>query len=142
MDDNIPGKSQHSWLGRGAFRKFEITEGVIDRFARLSGDLSPIHMDDAAAQERGLRKRVAHGALQAAFLSSIVGMDLPGPDGLLQSLSLQFRRPCYAGETLSMHLKVAEVHESVRTVILKVKILNQDGELVASGRVQSGVTRW
>jgi len=127
------------WIGRSASRQFAISEELITAFADLTGDRSPIHVDDQYARRRGLRSRVAHGALQGGLVSCVVGMDLPGERGLLQELSLKFRQPCYVGDVLTVTLTVQEAYESVRTIRLGVRIVNQDDKVVATGTAQSGI---
>ncbi len=128
-----------SWVGRTASRQFTVTDELIGRFADLSGDRSPIHVDETFARRRGLAGCVMHGALQASMVSCVLGMDLPGECGLLQELALQFRSPCYAGDLLTVTVKVEEAFDSVRAVSMSVRIVNQDGQLVTSGKAQSGV---
>jgi 3-hydroxybutyryl-CoA dehydratase len=132
-----PDPSLDLWVGRTARRSFEITAELVAAFAGLSGDRSPIHVDDEAARRRGFRLRVAHGALQAALVSAVLGMDLPGACGTLQSLEMQFRKPCYPGDRVEVEVRVAEAHDSVRTLLLRIRITNQDRELVSSGKAQS-----
>ena len=129
------------WLGRSAEREFVITNGLISDFCQLSGDKSPIHVDDECARRRGFSARVMHGALQAALVSCVIGMDLPGHRGVLQELSLQFRKPAYAGDRLTVRVTVKEVHESVRVAALSLRITNQNGEVVATGKAQSGLVQ-
>lgn len=128
-----------SWVGRTASRRFTVTEDLIGAFADLSGDRSPIHVDETFARGRGLSGCVMHGALQASLVSCVLGMDLPGERGLLQELALQFRKPCYAGDLLTVTVKVDEAFDSVETVRMSIRIVNQDGQLVTSGKAQSGV---
>lgn len=127
------------YAGGSACRTFAMTAKLIAAFAALSGDHSPIHVDEAFAQRRGLRSVVAHGALLGALTSCVLGMDLPGAPGILQELSLRFHKPCYAGDTLSVQVSVSSVVESVQALQLKIRITNQRQELVASGKAQSGV---
>ena len=56
----------------------DITKNLIDEFAQLSGDRSPIHMSDAFAVDEEFRGRIAHGFLGASFFSQLIGMHLPG----------------------------------------------------------------
>ncbi|MEE8452065.1 MAG: MaoC family dehydratase [Thermoguttaceae bacterium] len=128
-----------SWVGRTATRQFTVTEALIGRFADLSGDRSPIHLDQTFARGRGLRGCVMHGALQASLVSCVLGMELPGECGILQQLALQFRKPCYAGDVLTVTVKVEEAFDSVEAVRMSIRIVNQDGQLVTSGKAQSGV---
>ncbi|HYW79516.1 MAG TPA: MaoC family dehydratase [Thermoguttaceae bacterium] len=131
--------SIESWVGRAASRQFPVTDALIGAFADLSGDRSPIHVDETVARDRGLQGCVMHGALQASLVSCVLGMDLPGPCGMLQQLALQFRKPCYAGDQLTVTVEVEEAFDSVQTISMSVRIVNQDGRLVTSGKAQSGV---
>ena len=52
---------------------------VIDAFAELSGDVNPLHLDEAYAKTTPFGGRIAHGMLAAAYLSAVMGTRLPGP---------------------------------------------------------------
>ena len=43
--------------------QIKITESLVDEFAKLSGDFSPIHMDDEYAKSTKFKGRVVHGML-------------------------------------------------------------------------------
>ena len=126
-------------IGRSAEVTTKITSEVISRFAELCGDENPIHLSDEAAALQGFKGRIAHGVLQASFLSAIVGMELPGPGSVLQQLELKWLKPCYVGDEIRISLEITEAHESVQTVICKALITNQRGEVISRGRLQVGV---
>jgi len=128
-----------SLVGRSVRREFAITAELVDAFADVSGDRSPIHMDDEEAAARGFDGRVAHGVLLAALTSSVVGMHLPGPDSVLHRVELSFHRPSYVGDRITIELKVHEAHDSMRVLICRVRATKQDGQLVARGKVQCGL---
>lgn len=127
------------WIGRNAVRDVRITEDLIDQFASLSGDDSPIHVSSDAARQCGLRTRVAHGMLLAALVSGVIGTELPGQDGLLHEVHLSFRNPCYPGDLITIEVTVVEAFESVQTLILDVRVARSDGLVLATGRIQSGL---
>src|SRR3546814_18127434 len=84
-------------LGQQAAFEATVTEADLDRFAEVSGDVSPLHMDAGFARARGFAGRVAHGAYLTALVSRLVGVHLPGERCLLHSVAMQFRRPVLAG---------------------------------------------
>jgi len=127
------------WEDRTAERTVQVTAEMIDRFVELSSDHSAIHVSDEAARAYGFRGRVAHGMLVGSLVSGLIGTELPGDCGVLQEVKLSFRNPCYAGDTLHIHLKVREFFASVQSLILTVSIRNQDGLTIATGNVQSGI---
>src|SRR5271170_5926473 len=79
-----------------------ITADDVDRFAKISGDTSPLHLSEAFALERGFRGRVVHGALLASYISQIIGVHFPGENCLLQSLSIKFHAPCFIEDTIEI----------------------------------------
>ena len=42
----------------------DITQSMVDDFAKISGDFSPIHMNDELAKSTKFGKRIVHQALQ------------------------------------------------------------------------------
>ena len=119
----------------GLTKQFQIniTESMVDDFAKLTGDFSPIHMDEDYASTTTFQKRVVDGMLLASFLSKIVGMYLPGKHALYFSQSLDFRYPCFFGDIITVYSVV--IDKSVSTKILKIesKITNEDGKILLSG---------
>ena len=110
-----------------------ITESMVEHFAELSGDYSPIHMDNDYAKTTSFGKRVVHGMLLASFLSRIDGRYLPGKHALYFSQSVDFRNPCFIGDVVTVSSQV--IDKSVSTKILKIKseIMNQNGQILLSG---------
>lgn len=119
----------------------EITAEDVDKFAALTGDISPLHMDTEFAQARGYRERVAHGALLAGYVSRIFGTRLPGENCLLQSLSLTFAAPAYVGDMVSISANVSHVSQAMNSLTAKIEISNAaTSELLARGKAQIGFT--
>ena len=129
-------------LNVGKRNSIEITirEEDILAFAKLSGDMSPIHLDDNFARSKGFKSRIAHGALLASYVSRFIGVYLPGANGLLQMIEMQFHRPCYPDTTIRIEGEVVRQIESVRVIRLKITLTDAGNEVVlASGTVQSGI---
>ena len=63
-----------------------VTQEMMEFFCRMSGDVSPIHLDEAYARQRGYPGRVCYGMLVASFFSTMAGTYLPGEHCLLHSV--------------------------------------------------------
>jgi acyl dehydratase len=106
---------------------------MVNNFAKLTGDFSPIHMDEDYASTTTFQKRVVHGMLLASFLSKIDGMYLPGKHALYFSQSLDFRHPCFLGDTITISSVVIDKSSSTKILKIESKITNQDGKILLSG---------
>ena len=119
----------------GLTKQFQITitESMIDDFAKLTGDFSPLHMDEDYASTTTFEKRVVDGMLLASFLSKIVGMYLPGKHALYFSQSLDFRQPCFIDDKITISSRVIDKSASTKILKIESKITNQEGKILLSG---------
>jgi acyl dehydratase len=119
----------------GLSKKFQvlITESMVNDFAKISGDFSPIHMDEKYAKSTTFQKRVVHGMLLAIFLSRIDGMYLPGKHALYFSQNLEFRNPCFIGDKIEISSVVISKSESTKILKIESKITNQNNKLLLYG---------
>ncbi|MBT9152244.1 MAG: (R)-specific enoyl-CoA hydratase [Firmicutes bacterium] len=96
-----------------------ITEEDIQSFARLSGDYSPIHMDEEYAKNTRFKGRIAHGMLTAGFISAVLGTQLPGDGTIYLSQTLKFMAPVRIGETVVVEVEVVEMDTAKNRARLK-----------------------
>ncbi|MBI3463382.1 MAG: MaoC family dehydratase N-terminal domain-containing protein [Planctomycetes bacterium] len=80
----------------------------VEAFARLSGDLNPVHLDEEYAKSSAFGRRVAHGALTVAAVSGLLSPLLAESTLAAYGIDrLRFRRPVYPGESLRVVMRVA-----------------------------------
>jgi 3-hydroxybutyryl-CoA dehydratase len=101
-----------------AFSK-TITEADIVLFAGVSGDMNPIHVNDAYAKGTRFKGRIAHGFLAGSLISSCLAMKLPGPGCIYVKQSMDFRAPVRPGDTVEARVTVLEIEPESRRVTLK-----------------------
>ena len=105
----------------------------IEAFAAVSGDINPVHMDEAYAKTTAFGGRIAHGMLAAAYISAVLGNKLPGPGAIYLSQSLRFRRPVKIGDAVTARVTVktldtAKAHATFETACLVNGKTVVDGE--------------
>lgn len=98
-----------------AFAK-TITEADIVMFAGASGDMNPIHVNEAYARETRFKGRIAHGFLTGSLISACFAMKLPGPGCVYVSQSMRFRAPVRPGDTAEAHVTVEKIDMDRRLV--------------------------
>src|SRR5690554_2397419 len=90
---------------------FMLTQDDFDRFARLSGDHNPIHVDPAFSARTSFGRTVSHGMLLFSVVRSLLAETWPG--SVLERQSLMFPFPAYAGETLELVVEQQVVEQQV-----------------------------
>ncbi len=110
-----------------------VTETDVYLYAGITGDLNPAHLNEAYAKGTFFKTRIAHGMLTAGFISSILGMQLPGPGTIYMRQSLSFLAPVRFGDTITARAEVVEVIAEKNRVRLKTTCANQDGTVVLDG---------
>jgi 3-oxoacyl-[acyl-carrier protein] reductase len=111
----------------------EITQELVDAFARLSGDDNPLHMDAQFAHTLGFQQRVAHGMLVASYVSTLIGTQLPGPGALWAQQSFRWRAPVFIGDTVRITLTVKHKSTGTRSLTVAVNAINQHNVIVLDG---------
>jgi 3-hydroxybutyryl-CoA dehydratase len=86
-----------------------VTREAIDLFGEISGDYNPVHFDAEYAAQTVFREPIAHGMLSAAYISAVIGMELPGPGAIYVSQSLAFKAPVKVGDVVLTAVRVAEL---------------------------------
>ena len=107
-----------------------IDDTLVDAFASLSGDRSPLHTDETFAAQTPLQKRVAHGMIAGALFSRLVGMHLPGKHALYLSQTLFFRKPVFLPTTVMVTGVVRQKSDATRIITLSTTLTD-----VATGTV-------
>jgi acyl dehydratase len=110
-----------------------ISQDEIDRFAELTGDENPVHVDESAAQKTRFGRRIAHGMWGASLVSAVLGTKLPGPGTIYLSQTIKFIAPVYPGDSVTATVKVVKVREDKKIVTLETVCENQNGDLILSG---------
>ena len=117
-----------------------ITQKMLDDFKAITGDVNPLHNDEAYAQSKGHPSVVAYGMLTASFLSTLAGVYMPGEKSLIHEVNIKMERPVYVGDELTIEGTVKEKNDTFSFIVVKVLIRNQKGEKVLKAQMQIGVS--
>jgi 3-hydroxybutyryl-CoA dehydratase len=120
-------------IGARATRVRTITDNDIVRFAEVSGDRNPVHLDADYAARSPFGQRIAHGFLTGSMISALIGMELPGAGSIYLGQTLKFLAPVHIGDTVTASVEVIGVREEKRIITLRTDCTNQDGVLVLTG---------
>jgi 3-hydroxybutyryl-CoA dehydratase len=119
-------------VGQAAELTRVVSEDDVVRFAELTGDRNPAHLDRAWAEASRFGRPIAHGMLTASFVSTVLAMQLPGPGTVYLSQTLRFLAPVPVGDTVTARVEVLELLPKSR-VRLETVVLRGDGTRVVEG---------
>lgn len=109
IDELKPGMSE-------SFAK-TVSERDIALFGEVSGDVNPVHFDENFARGTIFKGRIAHGVLSASYISTVLGMKMPGPGTIFMSLTTRFKAPVRIGDTVTATCTVRDVNVEKRRVV-------------------------
>ena len=114
LDEIKPGQSESI--------SHTVSERDVQLFGEATGDMNPIHFDEAVARKSIFRGRVAHGALSIGFVSALLGTKIPGEGAIFLSATITFKTPVRIGDTVvtTATVRVVEGREAVLDCVCKV----------------------
>jgi len=121
------------FVGQNASLTRLVTAEEVETFARATGDVNPLHLDEAYASHTRFGHRIAHGMLVASYISALLGTKFPGPGTIYKSQSLKFLRPVFLGDELTVTLTVTAYRPERAVLTLEAAVSNQRGETVLTG---------
>jgi acyl dehydratase len=130
-----------SWTSRTT----SVTRQDVAKFAELTLDFNPLHLDEEFASESPFGRPIAHGLLG---LSLVAGLASDNPQletiALLGIYDWQFLRPIYYGDLVHVLSEVIELEASGRKrgrVVWLRSLYNHAGYAVQRGRFDTLVSR-
>ena len=113
-----------------------ISEPMVEKFAKLSGDYNPHHMDESYAKKTRFKKRVCHGMLLASLFSRLIGMYLPGKGSLYFSQSLNFISPAFIDDKVTVEGEIVKISRSTGIITLKTIITKENNIELVTGEAK------
>lgn len=118
--------------GMSASMSHVVTDEDVRKFAEVSGDHNPVHLDEDYAKDSRFGRRIAHGLFSASFFSGLFGTKLPGRGCVYAAQNLKFRRPVYIGDTVVATVTVLSV-DTIKKRVLFSTVCSVEGKEVILG---------
>jgi phosphate acetyltransferase len=110
-----------------------LTRDDIAKYAEVSGDYNPYHVDDAFTRTTRFGEVVAHGMWTAGFFSLLLGTQLPGPGTIYMGQTLKFLAPVRVGDKITTTVTVRHKMARKPVVVFDCQCVNQKGRVVVTG---------
>ncbi|PWJ57537.1 acyl dehydratase [Dyadobacter jejuensis] len=110
-------------IGASFEHSFRFTQEQVVRFAELTGDDNPLHLDAEYAATTLFKRPIIHGMLGATVFTKILGTQYPGHGSIYLNQTLDFLRPMFVDtdyvavftiKTLNPDKHVAEITTEIK----------------------------
>jgi acyl dehydratase len=120
-------------VGRRATWTRTFSAEDVELFARISGDVNPLHFDPEFAARTRVRRLVVQGGLTTGLFNALVAMELPGPGSVFLQQSWEYPAPVYIGDTVVAEAEVIEARADKPITRLRCVARRDDGTEVLRG---------
>ena len=127
-------------VGQSAELTREVMATDLQAFADVTGDVNPVHLDEAYAAQTQFAGRIAHGMLGAGYISAVIGTTLPGPGAVYVSQALRFRRPVKIGDAVTARATITTI-DAERARVTRATQCLVGGKTVIDGEAEVMVPR-
>lgn len=113
-------------------RKIFSEEDVL-KFASLSLDTNPIHIDKQYAEKSVFGKQIVHGFLSSSLISAVIGTKMPGPGSIYLHQNLNFKKPVYIGDEVKAIVTIKDINIEKSIIYLDTMCYNSLDNIVIEG---------
>jgi acyl dehydratase len=117
-----------------------VTEEMIQEFARASLDYNALHLDDQFMEKdfgkTSFKGVIAHGMMTFSIMTRMM-TDWLWPQGKIhRRIETRWLNPVYPGDNITATATIIQKNETLKGkwLLFNLEVKNQDGELVASGQ--------
>jgi acyl dehydratase len=105
----------------------------IELFTQITGDVNPLHYDEAAARASRFGEIVVQGGVTSGILNAIVANELPGPGTVFLEVNWKFTAPVRPGDEITGTVEVLEAREDKPITRLRTTVARADGTVALEG---------
>lgn len=125
--------NKNIYVGNSASISKAFNESDVERFAALSEDRNPVHLDKEFAKNSMFKERIVHGMLSASLFSGLLGEQLPGKGTIYLGQKLKFTAPVPIDEEVTATVEIIDVLEDKPIITLRTYCKDSKGNLVIDG---------
>lgn len=113
---------------------FQFTQENVIKFAEVTGDNNPLHLDAEYASHTRFKRPIIHGMLGASIFSKILGTVFPGEGSIYLKQSLIFVKPMFVDTAYQATFTVINLIMEKNRIVIKTEITEKEaGKLCITG---------
>ncbi len=121
-------------IGDNFRHDFSYTQDDVDTYARVSGDVNPLHIDEAAGAASMFGRRIIHGFLGASVFTKIFGALWYNDGHVYMSQTLKWLRPMFVDTPYEAVVTVKEIFPEKSRILYDCAVYEKaTGEQMIAG---------
>tara|TARA_B000000609_G_C24070019_1_gene291476 strand:- start:235 stop:639 length:405 start_codon:yes stop_codon:yes gene_type:complete len=120
-------------VGDNYSENFVITQDMVNRFAELSGDKNPLHLDKEFAAKTRFKRPIVHGLFSVTSFGKVMGTKFPGHGAIHVGQNLSFKRPLYPDVEYEVYIELVKIIKEKHFGIFKTQIFDKNKKLIVDG---------
>jgi acyl dehydratase len=111
---------------------FKFSQDEVNRFADVTGDKNPVHLDAEYASKTMFKRPIMHGMLSASLFSKVFGTLFPGEGTIYLKQSLSFLKPMYVDTPYEAVFTVKELVKDKNRAVVETLIKDKNTGMVCT----------
>jgi acyl dehydratase len=113
--------------------RFEFSQAQVQKFAEVTGDHNPVHLDEKYAAGTPFKRPIMHGFLSGSVFSKVFGTIYPGEGTIYIEQQMIFKRPMFAGQPYVAMFIVSDVNPEKGTMTIECTVEDSEKKVCLQG---------
>lgn len=97
-------------IGDSYSHSFSFTQEDVTKFAEITGDKNPLHLDAEYASKTRFKRPIIHGHLSSSVFTKILGMEFPGEGSVYMKQETEYLFPMFVDTEYEVVFTVVSVN--------------------------------
>ena len=104
---------------------FSYSQEQVNRFAEITGDNNPLHLDDKYAATTMFKRPIMHGFLGGSVFSKIFGTLFPGEGTIYMNQTMNFMRPMFVDTEYEAVMTITEINRDKHRAKVQTQVIDK-----------------
>ena len=113
---------------------FSYSQEQVNKFAEVTGDNNPLHLDEEYAATTMFKRPIMHGFLGGSVFSKIFGTLFPGEGTIYMNQTMNFMRPMFVDTEYEAVMTITEITREKNRAKVQTQVIDKTtGKVTISG---------